>query len=132
MRSQAITNGIQILTGLAMIIGLALVVWELQQTREVAKAQLTTDIFDEGLQISSFKIGEDLPSAFAKACEDPASLTGPDFTALNGYFIAHMYAIMKLQVRNDLVCMEMSVGETMRIPVLAQCFRLSPAGLGGT
>ena len=40
MKSQALTSWIQILTGFAVLAGLGLVVWELQQTRDLVRAQL--------------------------------------------------------------------------------------------
>ena len=43
MNSQTIANGIQTLTGIAILFGLALVALELRQPRELARAQLAAD-----------------------------------------------------------------------------------------
>ena len=53
MNSQTIANGIQTLTGIAVLIGLALVVLELRQSRGLARAQLAADGWAEGMALRS-------------------------------------------------------------------------------
>ena len=82
MNSQVISNWIQITTGIALVAGLALVVWELQQAEKVARAQLSSDSFAQGAQVQTSLIGEEAGEAMAKACTDPESLTDGELMVL--------------------------------------------------
>ena len=88
MDSRRITDLVQTITGLAVVLGLALVFWELQQSRDVATAQLTSDGFVQYSNVLAAQMGEALPLAIEKACEEPDSLSGRDLVSLNGYFSA--------------------------------------------
>jgi hypothetical protein len=88
MDSRRITDWVQTLTGLAVVLGLVLVLWELQQSRDVALAQLTSDGFMQYSNISAAQIGEELPLAIEKACTNPESLLVRDLAALHAYYSA--------------------------------------------
>ena len=45
MNYQSLSNWIQIVTGIAILVGLGLVVLELRQSRDIALAQLSSDLF---------------------------------------------------------------------------------------
>lgn len=83
MKTQSIFNMVQLLTGLAVIFGLILVIWELRQTREIAKAQLSADSF--ALYVGGIRavMGENGARAWAKACDEPDSMTTEDMLVMN-------------------------------------------------
>ncbi len=83
---QNLANWVQILTGLAVVVGLGLVIWELQQTREVVFAQLTSDAYGSVTQQQTTVMGETAADAIAKACDAPESLTTTDLIVLDAYF----------------------------------------------
>jgi hypothetical protein len=85
VKTQAIANWIQTLTGLAVLAGLVLVVWELQQGRDVAMAQMTSDGFDLAAQISLAEMGENPALVFDKACTNPAAMSESDLMVLDSY-----------------------------------------------
>ena len=58
----------QILTVGAVLIGLAFVVWELQQTRTLTRLQLTSDAYSEVSADRRTLLGENFAETFAKAC----------------------------------------------------------------
>ena len=75
MDSNRPDNWIQITTGLAIVLGLVLVFWELQQGREATKSQLTHDTCDYYAQITATRMGDEITPIVAKACERPDELT---------------------------------------------------------
>ena len=58
MDSQRLTNLIQIVTALTVFVGLALVIWELRQTRQFMEFELLDRTFAETLATSRAEIGE--------------------------------------------------------------------------
>ena len=85
MELPTITNWTQVITGVAVLIGLGLVIWELQQTREIATAQQITNSFSAYSSQLQAMMGEESVKALAKACDHPDSLTTEDMIVL-GYF----------------------------------------------
>ena len=98
MNSQRVFNSIQIITGVAVVAGLGLVIWELQQTRQVARAQLTSDSFAAGLQISTAMFGEKAAAAEAKACSEPDALTDEELLILFNYYLSKFSVNRRLKV----------------------------------
>jgi len=75
MDSQTIFNWIQTVTGLAVLVGLGLVIWELQQNREAMQSQLTSDGWQMLTNRNASVLGESPAEALAKGCEAPSTLT---------------------------------------------------------
>jgi hypothetical protein len=86
MQSDKLVAWVQIATGLTVILGLALVVWELQQSRSVARAELTSAGADLVAQKYIADLGENPARTYAKACEDPQSLTSEELSILDAAF----------------------------------------------
>ena len=70
-------------------------IWELQQSREVAIAQLTSDALDQILQMDLAETGENPNVVLAKACENPNSLTNADLWVLQAHFFANVGFILR-------------------------------------
>ena len=68
MDNQIVSTRVQIITGLAVLVGLGLVILELQQTRTLARAQLTSDGWAEVFATQRSMLSENFNQTFAKAC----------------------------------------------------------------
>ena len=87
MRQLRFADWIQILTGLGVLFGLGLVIWELQQAREIAKAQQVSESFSRYSQRLQAMMGEESARAVAKACTQPDDLEIEDMLVLDKYYI---------------------------------------------
>ena len=86
MNSQQVATWAQVITGIAVLIGLGLVVWELTQARALARAQLTSESYTVAIQTTTSLLGEDPLAAVAKACDRPNELTTQDTLVLKRYY----------------------------------------------
>ncbi len=86
MEPQRINLWIQAATSIAVVLGIALVIWELQQNRNIAAAQLTSDIYAYLLQQNVALMGEEAADALAKACDEPANLTTKEKIILSEHY----------------------------------------------
>jgi len=86
MQSDKLMAWVQIVTGLTVILGLGLVVWELQQSRSVARAELASAGADLVAQKYVADLGENPARTYAKACEDPQSLTNEELSILDAAY----------------------------------------------
>jgi len=86
---------VQIVTGIAVVVGLGLLIWELKQNREIASAQIASDNSAAILAHRSMLIGEEPASVVAKACDSPEELTSTDIEIMNNYF----WSVLNLPIR---------------------------------
>ena len=86
MNTQVLTNWIQLATGVAVLIGLGLVIWELQQAREIAVAQQINNSMSQYSNQLQAMMGEESARSLAKACDEPDSLTTEDMIVLGYYY----------------------------------------------
>jgi len=101
MRTQKTDTWIQLVTAIAVIAGLALVIWELQQTRDLAFTQLAHGNMDAMSQDRSAVYGEELGEVLATACFSPEELASPQAFALNAYFQNQMTRIARVRLENE-------------------------------
>ena len=80
------SDWVQILTTLAVLAGLGLVIWELQQNRSVAVGQMTSDGFAAASQHVASPQGEDSARVLAKACESPEALSADELAVLDAHY----------------------------------------------
>jgi hypothetical protein len=102
MKSQTVANWIQMVTGVAVIIGLGLVVWELRQSRDATLSQLSSEYWHFASQERVAIFGEDAANVLAKACHQPMELTESDLVILEQYYeglIARIDRMMILRER---------------------------------
>ncbi len=83
-----LVDWIQIITGFAIVLGLILVIWELNQGRQIAVAQQVESGFDHFANQLLTQMGEDPAGSIAKACDEPDSLTTRDMIVLSAYHTA--------------------------------------------
>lgn len=76
----------QILTGIAVIAGLGLVIWELQLTRRVSYDMYALISTSDESADSSAMYGEQVAEVVAKACFEPSALSNAELFILDRYF----------------------------------------------
>ena len=86
MNIKNISDWVQIFTGIAVIVGLGIVVYELRQNREIAEVNVAQVILGRSDSLRVAMIGESTADAFGKACQSPAELTQGEMVALIFYF----------------------------------------------
>ncbi len=92
---------VQISTGLAVISGLALVVWELQQVKTISRAQLTSENIALMNEIHGYVSGESLAKALAKACIHPEELTLEEALVVENYYFANVNLVARMHTLAD-------------------------------
>lgn len=98
MGKNTLSELIQSITGLAIVAGLALVVWELQQNREATMSQLTSEGYQFSTQVELPVLGEEPAEVLAKACFAPNRLTEADLFRLNGIYSQRIVNLQRLLV----------------------------------
>ena len=83
-----LSNWVQLLTAIAMLIGVGLVIWELRSNREIARAQQAVDGFGTFSQRNQSIMGEEATRAFAKACEEPDNLSVEEMIIMHYFLVA--------------------------------------------
>ena len=81
---------VQILTGLAVLVGIVLVVIELRQTRAISIAQLTSEGFGQAMQLATANLGEAPHETHAIVCTHPEKMTDENYHVLNSYYTVLM------------------------------------------
>ena len=96
-----IDRWIQVVTAVAVLFGLGLVVWELQQVRTLTRAQLTSENVAINNEIYTSMLGEHAAQVVAKACLAPEELTLTESIVLNDYYLAHANLLARLALISD-------------------------------
>ena len=92
---------IQATLTIAVLVGLGLVIWELQQVRTLARAQLTSDSVAINNSIYTSMFGEEAASIVAKACLHPEELTPSEAEILDNYYLANANLLARLALHSD-------------------------------
>ncbi len=95
MDSQQIANWVQAITGVALLTGIGLVVWELQQNREAFQSQLTSDAYHNISQRNIALLGEHPTKVLAKACDAPDSLTRAELHILEAFYMDNLNTLRR-------------------------------------
>ena len=90
-----IADWVQILTGIALVVGIFLVLEELEQNKRFTQAQMISESTDQGLQRTLSILGENPMAAMAKACDPREKLSREDALVLNHLFTAYMMTVMR-------------------------------------
>jgi hypothetical protein len=85
-RTARFSNWFQIISNIAIIFGLGLVVYELNQSKQLAWAQSSQVNIQRMTSIQIAMMGEDPREALAKAALHPADLNERDVVALDAYY----------------------------------------------
>ena len=84
--SRRLELAIQLITGAAVLIGVVLVLIELQQTRALTYKQMVQDRLGAVIEHNSRVYGEDLATVLEKACLNPGGLSHSEAIILETYF----------------------------------------------
>ena len=87
MDTRTLGNWIQMFTGFAVVIGLGLVIWELQQAREITRFEQARAGSAQYAQRVQAQMGENVAGAVAKACDEPDRLTTEEMFVLDRYYM---------------------------------------------
>jgi hypothetical protein len=101
MESRKLSNSIQVITAVFVLIGLGLVVWELQQVKTLTRAQLTSESVATHISIFTSMLGEEAASVLAKACLNPEELTLQEAVILDNYYLANANLLARLILQTD-------------------------------
>ncbi len=83
-----------------MIAGLGLVIWELQQARELAQAQLTSEGWARLSERNMAIVGEAGAEVLAKACDQPGALTAADLQVMEAITFDRLNAVNRIHALN--------------------------------
>jgi hypothetical protein len=85
-RTARFSNWFQIISNVAIIFGLGLVVYELNQSKQLASGQFIVDNLARATSIQLAMMGDDPREALAKAALHPDDLNERDVVALDAYY----------------------------------------------
>ena len=86
----------QSLTAVAVLIGLGLVVWELQQVKTLTRAQLSNETFAINIGYQASLLGDAPIEVLAKACMEPENLDAQDLILLGYHYDSVQRQILRL------------------------------------
>lgn len=98
MTSETVLKWVQVVTGIAVFVGLILVVWELQQSREATMSQLSSDHYQISGQQRAAMYGENAAAVLAKACENPNDLTHAEYWILDAFYTDALSRLERMYV----------------------------------
>ena len=88
---EKLSHWIQIISGVVLIVGVALVVIQLQQNERLAQVQLASEWFTQRASQAATAAGENPMHAFAKLCNPDAVLLEEDAAVLHALFLQRFY-----------------------------------------
>ncbi len=95
-----VTDWLQIITSVVVVAGLGLVIWELQQARELTQAQLTSEGWARLSERNMAIVGENGAEVLAKACDQPSALTSTDVRIMEAITHDRLSAISRIHALN--------------------------------
>lgn len=101
MNNSNLFNVIQLITGLALLIGLVLVFFELRQAKALSLAELSSEGYSEIMSEFRSVMGENPAPVIAKACLEPDKITPDEQVVLTAYYnlkIAHIERLRVLEL----------------------------------
>ena len=105
-RTARFSNWFQIISNVAIIFGLGLVVYELNQSKQLAWAQFSQESTQRLTSIQIAMMGEDPREVLAKAALHPADLNERDVVALDAYYESIMDGWFSLQLYSQIADIE--------------------------
>ena len=138
-RTARFSNWFQIISNVAIIFGLGLVVYELNQSKQLASGQFVIDNLTRETSIRLAKMGEDPREALAKAALHPADLNERDAVALDAYYQSIVMGWFSVQQSSQNAALdipwEKTVTYTIRVEFSSEparrWLRAWAAGMGG-
>lgn len=88
MKVAKINDWLQIVTAIGVLVGLYLVVEEIRQNNNLAKAETINNLHEGWEHFSISEYETDIAALFIRSIKDPDNLTPPEVVKLNAYFTA--------------------------------------------
>ena len=86
MQNTRIRGWVELAAGVSVLVGLLLVVQELSQNNDFAKAESTRDLFQMWADIYDFKGGNDIDRLMSKSITDPGEMTDDELRRMNNFY----------------------------------------------
>ena len=96
--SRKIEFAVQSITGIAVIIGVILVVIELRQTRTLTFSQMSQERLAGVIEEKSKVYGDNLGDVFEKSCLSPEALTVGESLIMHAYFENQIDQVMRVYI----------------------------------
>ena len=93
---------IQLASGVAIMIGLGLVLWELNQNEQLTRVQIAQGTFTEMSTEQTSLYGENVARTLGRACTKPSQLSEEELVVLDSFFQNQMVRVMRLKSQADL------------------------------
>ena len=100
MDTKKVSDWVNLLASAGVLLGLLLVGLELRQNNELAEAESVRELWNQNLAILQFELESDLLPLYAKAVEDPESLTNEEIERLDTYlemFVSHQINVATMR-----------------------------------
>ena len=101
MKTTTLTEWVQLITTIGVVIGLGLVVFELRQSHQLARTEATTATYSDLIAVQLETLGEDFATTFAKACTEPHNLTDAELLQMRAYRNVQLIVARRLQLHQD-------------------------------
>jgi hypothetical protein len=95
MNTEKLSHWVQIASGVALVVGLALVIIEMRQAKQLIRAQLAGESAGLALTRTLTLLGERPLSVLAKACDPDATMTREDALTLSLTFRAYLGTVIR-------------------------------------
>ena len=92
---EKISHLIQAVSGIVLVVGVVLVLLQMQQTERLTRTQLTSSYFDSQIAQAASATGEDPMESFEKLCDEGAEITLKDSLILHNLFLQRYFLAMK-------------------------------------
>ena len=92
---------IQGITGIAVILGLGMVMYELKQTQDLTRHQLSSDGYVNRMDTLRVGMGESHAATLAKACFEPENLTNGEIYEMFAYYEILLFEIQRMRTYSD-------------------------------
>jgi len=110
-----------IASNLAILVGILLIFWELQQNQTLARVQLESDGFALRTELTNNLIGESPGLVLAKACLKPNELTTEDRIVLSQIFQSRLNAALMYRDIESVVGLGLDIANNF-VPVFQTMF----------
>lgn len=87
---------IQAVTGIAVVIGLGMVMYELKQTQDLTRHQLSSDGYINTMDTLRVGMGESHAATLAKACFEPENLTNSEMFEMLAFYEIRLFEIQRM------------------------------------
>lgn len=101
MKKLRIEVWVQMATGIAVIIGIALLIYELQLVRQIAFTEMAQEAMTEISLRETTIFGENAATTLAKACLSPQELSDTDKVVLDSVFSTQLQFAIRIKLLED-------------------------------